>query len=103
MKSHLILVVSILLWGWQIIAWSNPSAQAGQILYNKHCAECHGDKGQGVEDEYSKPLIGDWPIEKIIRYVDKTMPDYEPGLVKGREAEEVSRFIFESFYQKPEL
>lgn len=103
MKTHHKLALLVLLLGLILPVWSNPKPHPGQGVYVKHCAECHGERGQGVEDEYSKPLIGDWPLEKIIRYVDKTMPDYEPELVKGKEAEEVSKFIFESFYQKPEL
>ncbi len=75
----------------------------GKKLYGQHCAECHGQKGEGVEDEYSKPLVGDWPIQKLIGYIDKTMPDYDPGLVKGEEAGAISRFIFESFYRTPEV
>jgi hypothetical protein len=31
------------------------------------------------------------------------MPDYDPDEVKGQDAELVSRFIYQSFYQKPEL
>ena len=50
----------------------------GKKLYAQNCAECHGEQGEGVEDEYSKPLIGDWPVSKLIHYVDKTMPDYDP-------------------------
>ena len=80
--------------------WASPSLVTGKSLYANQCAECHGERGQGVEDEYSKPLVGDWPLEKIIRYVDKTMPDYDPKLTKGKNAELVSKFIFESFYQK---
>ena len=75
----------------------------GKKLYIQHCSECHGEQGEGVEDEYSKPLIGDWPVTKLIHYVDRTMPDYDPDLVKGKEAEAISRFVFETFYQKPEL
>jgi hypothetical protein len=75
----------------------------GKKLYAQHCAECHGTSGEGVEDEFSKPLTGDWPIEKLNRYVDETMPDYDPDEVKGQDAELVSRFIYQSFYQKPEL
>jgi hypothetical protein len=79
------------------------NSPSGKKLYAQHCAECHGEKGEGVEDEYSKPLVGDWPITKLIHYVDKTMPDYDPDLVKGKEANAISRFLYESFYKKPEL
>jgi hypothetical protein len=75
----------------------------GRNLFLKHCAECHGELGEGVEDEYSKPLLGDWPLSKLINYVDETMPDYDPKLVTGKEAEIISRYIYESFYLKPEL
>jgi hypothetical protein len=84
-------------------AWCNPAIETGEKLYAKHCAECHGENGEGVEDEFSKPLVGDWPLGKLIGYVNKTMPDYDPKLVTGKEAEAVSKFIFESFYKKPEL
>ena len=84
-------------------AWCNPAIETGEKLYAKHCAECHGENGEGVEDEFSKPLVGDWPLGKPIGYVNKTMPDYDPKLVTGKEAEAVSKFIFESFYKKPEL
>ena len=79
------------------------SSLDGKKLYAQHCAECHGEKGEGVENEYFKPLVGDWPLKKLISYVDKTMPDYDPGIVKGEEAGAISRFIFESFYRNPDL
>ncbi len=84
-------------------AWGKPISEEGEKLFAKHCAECHGIGGEGVEEEYAKPLVGDWPIQKLIGYVDETMPDYDPSLVKSKEAEAVARFIFESFYRKPEL
>jgi hypothetical protein len=31
------------------------------------------------------------------------MPDYDPDLVKGKEADAISRFLYESFYKKREL
>ena len=87
-----------LIFGASSMGMANPPD--GKKLYTQHCAECHGKKGEGVEDEYSKPMIGDWPVGKLIHYVDKTMPDYDPDLVKGKEAEAISRFVFETFYQK---
>ena len=97
------LVLITLLCGWVSLLWAETDPLKGKSIYIKRCAECHGDHGQGVEDEYSKPLVGDWPIEKIIRYVDKTMPDYDPRLVKDKDAEAVAHFISNAFYRKPEL
>ena len=45
--------------------WSSPESVKGKKLYAQYCAECHGQGGEGVENEFSKPLIGDWPIEKL--------------------------------------
>ena len=84
-------------------AWSSPELDKGKKLYAQHCAECHGTSGEGVEDEFSKPLVGDWPLQKLTDYIGKTMPDYDPDEVKGKDAELVSRFIYKSFYQRPEL
>ena len=72
----------------------------GKELYSIHCAECHGDRGQGEENEYTKPLVGNWPLEKLVRYIDETMPDYDPDLVVGKEAEQVSSFIQDDCSQK---
>ena len=83
-------------------AWSSPELNKGKELYAQYCAECHGQGGEGVEDEFSKPLVGDWPLQKLTDYIGKTMPDYDPDEVKGKDAELVSRFIYQSFYQKPE-
>ena len=47
-------------------AWCNPEIETGEKLFAQHCAECHGAKGEGVEDEFSKPLVGDWPLKKLI-------------------------------------
>ncbi len=82
---------------------ATPDNIKGRNLFIQYCAECHGERGEGVEDEYSKPLVGDWSINKLINYVDETMPDYDPKLVTGSDAETISRYVYQSFYRKPEL
>ena len=99
-KYSVLLLLSLLVF---LRAWCNSEFETGKKLYTQHCAECHGESGEGVEDEFSKPLVGDWPLGKLTDYVTKTMPDYDPELVTGKQAEAVSRFVFESFYKKPEL
>jgi mono/diheme cytochrome c family protein len=34
-------------------------------LYQKLCAECHGARGQGVEEEYDEPLTGEKSPEAL--------------------------------------
>jgi len=74
----------------------------GKAIFEKQCSECHGDRGQGVKGEYDKPLAGDWPLEKLTRVVDKTMPELEPELCRGENARLVAGYVFETFWQKPE-
>ena len=71
---------------------------SGELLYAKHCAKCHGDRGQGIADEHDEPLVGDWPIEKLTRVITRTMPDNDPEKCVGDEAERVALYIFDAFY-----
>ncbi len=70
----------------------------GQQIYVKHCASCHGDQGQGVKAEYPDPLIGTRSLESLTKYIDKRMPEDDPKLVSGKDAEAVSKYIFDAFY-----
>ena len=86
-------------------SWAKPdeiSLLKGKAIFEKQCSECHGLKGQGVQGEYEKPLNGDWPLEKLIRVVDKTMPELEPEVCRGENAKLVASYIFETFWQKGE-
>ena len=71
---------------------------SGELLYAKHCAKCHGDRGQGIADEHDEPLVGDWPIEKLTRVITRTMPDNDREKCVGDEAERVALYIFDAFY-----
>ena len=54
-------------------ALAAPAEHPGKALYQKLCAECHGSKGQGVEDEYDDALTGEKSIEALARQIDRTM------------------------------
>ncbi|SVD16964.1 uncharacterized protein METZ01_LOCUS369818, partial [marine metagenome] len=69
---------------------------SGERLYAQLCARCHGDRGQGVADEYDEPLVGDWPIEKLIRVITRTMPEDDPKKCIGNEAKLAARYIFDA-------
>ena len=88
-----------------VTSWAKPdeiSLLKGKAIFEKQCAECHGNKGQGVEGEYEKPLVGDWPLEKLVRVIDKTMPELEPEICQAEDARLVAGYVFETFWQKPE-
>ena len=89
-----LLVVALLA---QTTAMAKP-VLSGEFIYANQCAKCHGNKGQGVVDEYDEPLIGDWPVEKLTRVITRTMPEDDPKKCVGDDAELVARYIFEAFY-----
>lgn len=72
--------------------------QKGQAVYAEHCASCHGDKGQGVDDEYDEPLWGSKTLERLTRYIHKSMPEDKEEEVVDEEAAAVAKYIYETFY-----
>ena len=72
----------------------------GPAIYKQQCAKCHGPAGQGVKGKYSDPLVGDWSVEKLTRYIAKTMPEDKPGSCTGPHADAVARYIHDTFYSR---
>ena len=70
----------------------------GKKLYAEHCAACHGDQGQGNEDHFSDPLVGDLPLDQLTAYVAETMPEADPDLIVGEDASAVSKYLYDQFY-----
>src|SRR4030065_637897 len=46
-------------WALPILPESPTAAQAGQVLYYYHCMPCHGDRGQGLTDEWRQVWVED--------------------------------------------
>jgi mono/diheme cytochrome c family protein len=86
------------------LAWGSLSAPAaetetrGRRIFQKHCARCHGKNGEGVTGKFDGPLQGDRPLEKLARYIERTMPDDDPGKCVGEDAAAVARYIHGAFY-----
>jgi mono/diheme cytochrome c family protein len=53
------------LWLLSANAFAAPAEHPGRSLYQKLCAECHGARGQGVEEEYDEPLTGEKSPEAL--------------------------------------
>lgn len=72
--------------------------QSGRKIYEQQCASCHGANGEGVVDKYDHALVGDWSLSKLIRVIDRTMPEDEPKKCVGKDAEAVAKYIYDAFY-----
>ncbi len=76
----------------------------GERLFSEHCAQCHGEDGQGVQigDKIAGPLWGPhswndgagaarvYTLAGIIRYM---MPYLDPGVLTDAEAQHIAAFI----------
>jgi mono/diheme cytochrome c family protein len=77
---------------------TSPNAR-GAAIYQKQCAECHGEHGQGVVGAYEKPLAGERSVPWLTRRVERTMPEGEADQCVGEDASAVARYIHEQFYE----
>ncbi|MFZ4765239.1 MAG: DUF1592 domain-containing protein, partial [Roseimicrobium sp.] len=68
------------------------------MIYQKHCVECHGAKGQGVDGKYDEPLKGELMLDALARKIDRTMPEDNEEALGGEEAKQVAAYIYDAFY-----
>jgi hypothetical protein len=86
------------LWMLTTCTFAVPAEHPGRELYQKLCAECHGSKGQGVEDEYDETLTGERSIEALARQIDRTMPEDDPDKTSPSDSKLIAEYIYEAFY-----
>ncbi len=75
-------------------------ARTGEQIYRQMCASCHGAAGEGTDDHYPRPLIGERSVASLAKLIAKTMPEDEPGTCVGPDADKVSAYIHDAFYSK---
>lgn len=99
--SHLIRILPTIV---VLLAFSArlPAASAaderGAKIYAQKCAECHGERGEGTEDNYAAPLFGDQPTIDLAEYISETMPDGSPEECSGDDAKAVAEWMQSAFY-----
>ena len=54
---------------WSVSAVVQADEQPGERAYQKLCASCHGTQGEGVADQFAKPLIGDWTVAELAKVI----------------------------------
>jgi hypothetical protein len=91
--------LACLLLGQQGLRGAEPNKR-GREIFRQLCVKCHGRSGEGVKGKYDDALVGDWPIEKLTRYIDKNMPDDAPEKCVGPDSEAVARYIYGAFYSR---
>ena len=74
--------------------------QSGRDVFRQECAKCHGRNGEGVKGKYDGPLQGERPLEKLTHYIERNMPDDNPGKLSANDATIVARYIYDTFYSR---
>ncbi len=74
--------------------------RTGEQIYRQMCASCHGAAGEGTDDHYPRPLIGERPVASLAKLIARTMPEDEPGTCVGPDADKVASYIYDAFYSK---
>jgi cytochrome c553 len=83
-----------------LIPFSSMAAAAdktGEQIYKQQCARCHGANGEGTK-KYPQPLTGDQSVARLSQVIAKTMPENDPGSCVGADADNVARYIHDTFY-----
>jgi hypothetical protein len=93
-------LLAVLLMSGGAPAFAAGTPPNGAEVYRQNCAKCHGKKGEGVKGKYDDALHGDWSLEKLVRVIEKTMPEDDPDKVNGPEVEAVARYIHDAFYSR---
>jgi cytochrome c553 len=81
-----------------LMGGASANAPDGEAIYARHCASCHGDDGQGVDDEYDEPLWGNRSPASLARYIHKSMPEDEEDAVVDADATAVAQYVYDAFY-----
>lgn len=70
----------------------------GEAIYKKLCVECHGPRGQGIDDKADGPLVGDRSVEWLAKRIERSMPEDAEDKCVGEDAAAVARYIYDAFY-----
>ncbi len=72
----------------------------GEAIYREACVQCHGKEGEGVEEFYPDPLVGDATIGELAELISDTMPEEEPDKCVAEDAVAVATYIHHDFYSE---
>jgi hypothetical protein len=73
------------------------AASDGAALYKEKCAYCHGANGEGTK-KYKPALVGDRSVQQLVKYVQETMPEDNPGSLTREESEAITKYFHDAFY-----
>ena len=70
----------------------------GEQIYRDQCARCHGNSGEGTEENHPDPLAGDKSIAQLAELIHETMPDDADAKCSAEDSAKVAAYIYDAFY-----
>src|SRR5688572_2061796 len=98
MRSAFIFTALLAWFGLGAARANDADRAAGAEIFKKLCADCHGEKGQGVPNKFDEPLYGERSVHSLAKLIDKTMPEDEPEKIGAEESRQVALYIYDAFY-----
>ena len=98
MKSPISAIAAAALFAAPFLRADDAERAAGAEIYKKLCADCHGDKGQGVAAKHDEPLYGERSVASLTKLIDRTMPEDEPEKCSAEDSRKVALYIYDAFY-----
>ncbi|MCM2372178.1 DUF1588 domain-containing protein [Aporhodopirellula aestuarii] len=108
-QSSLALTLFVISVAWSLTAASPASAiddpsddqvKLGASIFAGQCSSCHGNNGEGTEENYPDPLTGDASIGELAELISDTMPEEDPDQCVGDDAKAVATYIHHQFYSE---
>ena len=99
------LTAACLLWGFCYFGYQSTGTAAetkpptGEQIYRKLCTQCHATNGQGVKDK-ANPFHGMKTLVELTTLIEETMPEEDPEICQGKDAEQAARYVFQQFFSK---
>jgi cytochrome c553 len=72
--------------------------RTGPEIYRQQCASCHGTNGEGTAESFPRPLAGERSEGQLTAFIEKSMPEDNPGSCTGDDAKNVAAYIYDAFY-----
>src|SRR5688572_6571903 len=98
MRSAFIFTALLAWFGLGAARANDADRAAGAEIFKKLCADCHGEKGQGVPNKFDEPLYGERSVHSLAKLIDKTMPEDDPDKIGAEDARKVALYIYDAFY-----
>ena len=100
-RTHSLFRLAVCLMGLSLGCAAAPDPtllKRGAAVYRKDCVRCHGPKGEGVARKHDEPLTGDRSVESLATYIQRTMPEDDPGSCSAEDSAAVAAYIHGTFY-----